>query len=1071
MNLKKLLTVATLFVTSALGFNANAYTTDDLVASGWTKVESITDVANNYYVFVGAGTSESMIANVSGRRAFYTPIAEPLVFKRLVWILEGSGDHYALKGLNTNQYYNSGSEGWNCGFEDAKSTDYTFTLANGKYSLKASTGYLGPWNNESKEAANGELDVAANKSESQAPGFYIYSMPRATYEEIAEAYSTDFLAQMKERLAGKTDVNLTGYFSNLGFEEGNSSSWTSSDGGVVANNYNWNRKRGHWFVERWQNSNNRGLSNGSLTYETITLPKGVYTISADAQNIEQYNSSAGGKGYFLCVNETRVEIGASDNYSATVVLEEESNDVVIKFQLDGCTGNWISCDNVRIVYKGEGFQYTLATGRMEKSVAAAQTAAEAVFNADKSIDNYNALVAAIEKAKVSVALYENINASINNYASKAAALDAAGQAAYDASAIQAKYNNGDYTTLAEAETELQAAFVSAVKAQTTVGSDWTGVIVNPSFENNFTGWTNEGGIVTQSNTSFSLKQGNLYVEFWQPNGTKSISQTIANMPAGVYELSVGTLARGVTSAKVFAGGMEKAITIEDAAKTQTLEFACDAGDITIGLEAVCTGTDGSWIAADNFTLRLVSAGLPEVEAVIGKMNNAVANAQSSAIEVYNNNKTVENYNAAVNAINAANASVAAYVSAKAAIDRAKGVIGETNFYTQETYNAYNSAIAEAEQAYEDGTMEDATAAALENTLNGGTIYKPANVPMRDFYSSAWTATNGVSIYTNNWSAEGNGDGSNFLTPFIEDWVVDGESLANTTLTASVTVPTAGEYKVTARVRMRLKNGGTAPVSGLSVQVAGGEPVAISGEPTYNNDVFYVTDVEVSGFVAEPNGTLSVNFVVDGTNSSWLSIKALKYELVAEATAANMTITEAGWATFIAPFDVEIPEGVTAYTVEGVKVDNYLNKTALENVIPANTPVLLEGAEMNEKFYGQSTATQDTYGDVLVGNVSGAAQSVPQGSYVLQKNGDKLGFFYVNDDAATINNNRCYLNVPAGGEIKAFFFDDDATGISGIADDATVVERYNAAGMKVAAPVKGLNIVKLSNGKVQKILVK
>jgi hypothetical protein len=133
--------------------------------------------------------------------------------------------------------------------------------------------------------------------------------------------------------------------------------------------------------------------------------------------------------------------------------------------------------------------------------------------------------------------------------------------------------------------------------------------------------------------------------------------------------------------------------------------------------------------------------------------------------------------------------------------------------------------------------------------------------------------------------------------------------------------------------------------------------------------------------------------------------------------------------------------------------------------------LLEGAEMNETFYGQNTATQDTYGSVLVGNVSGAVQSVPQGAYVLQKNGDKLGFFYVNDNAATISNNRCYLNVPAGGEIKAFFFDDEATGINGIADDATVVERYNAAGMKVAAPVKGLNIVKMSNGKVKKVLVK
>lgn len=50
---------------------------------------------------------------------------------------------------------------------------------------------------------------------------------------------------------------------------------------------------------------------------------------------------------------------------------------------------------------------------------------------------------------------------------------------------------------------------------------------------------------------------------------------------------------------------------------------------------------------------------------------------------------------------------------------------------------------------------------------------------------------------------------------------------------------------------------------------------------------------------------------------------------------------------------------------------------------------------------------------------------------------------------------------------------DPTGIKGITNDtnAIVVARYNAAGQRIDAPQKGLNIVKLSNGKTYKEMVK
>ena len=52
----------------------------------------------------------------------------------------------------------------------------------------------------------------------------------------------------------------------------------------------------------------------------------------------------------------------------------------------------------------------------------------------------------------------------------------------------------------------------------------------------------------------------------------------------------------------------------------------------------------------------------------------------------------------------------------------------------------------------------------------------------------------------------------------------------------------------------------------------------------------------------------------------------------------------------------------------------------------------------------------------------------------------------------------------------FVYNEKSTGINGISNaDATVVARYAADGTRLSAPQKGLNIVKLSNGKTVKYI--
>ena len=67
---------------------------------------------------------------------------------------------------------------------------FTFNLADGKYSINgvSSGGRVGPFNDGGSVSAEGE-EIVANKSAEQAPGFYIYKMAKATYaRKYIQAY-------------------------------------------------------------------------------------------------------------------------------------------------------------------------------------------------------------------------------------------------------------------------------------------------------------------------------------------------------------------------------------------------------------------------------------------------------------------------------------------------------------------------------------------------------------------------------------------------------------------------------------------------------------------------------------------------------------------------------------------------------------------------------------------------------------------------------------------------------------------------------------------------------------------
>lgn len=453
------------------------------------------------------------------------------------------------------------------------------------------------------------------------------NLEAATGNVEVEVAACSQYATIVSTIGENTNVDLTSFVSNPSFEAGNLTGWTSDNGGGVANNNNW-EKVGTYYVERWTpngESSQNHLSNGTLIHDGIVLPAGLYSISAKAQNKEQYNGVAG-TGYFLYANDEKVEISSTNTYSTYVYLDTDKSELIIKFALENCTGNWISCDNVQLTYVGEDFpSYTLVTGNLNATVAAAQTTAENTFTSSKTVSNYNALLLAISNAQVSKDAYANLGTAIAKIdaAIEAATTATASTDAYEA--IKTAYTNG---TIADNDimSQVAAAYnavIPVIKSQTAASADFTLAIQNQSFEyGDMTGWTaassSDTGVRETSNDTYAATGSDgkyLFNTWWQG---VPLTQTVAGLPNGQYTLTASVSSDGATIYLIANGehndGTETGGTYpsSDTFQEATITFLVKDGTATIGVVGGADGTAGEhkeyvadgywWYKADNCRL-------------------------------------------------------------------------------------------------------------------------------------------------------------------------------------------------------------------------------------------------------------------------------------------------------------------------------------------------------------------------------------------------------------------------------------------------------------------------------------
>ena len=188
-------------------------------------------------------------------------------------------------------------------------------------------------------------------------------------------------------------------------------------------------------------------------------------------------------------------------------------------------------------------------------------------------------------------------------------------------------------------------------------------------------------------------------------------------------------------------------------------------------------------------------------------------------------------------------------------------------------------------------------------------------------------------------------------------------------------------------------------------------------------------------------------------------------------AANMQISAiAKMGTFCAPFDVTIPDGVSAYTAEKSEEGDWLSLTAVNGTIEAGTPVILEAKDITEALSADFAAmaeTNTTNDDVLIGVytlTTVSADDEDYKNYIMQYKNQKTAFFLVSDDVQ-VGANRCYLQLENSAEAPARIAigREDETGIKSLEQ----IEN-EAQTKKDGKYLVGGRIVVVKNGKVYNV---
>ena len=208
---------------------------------------------------------------------------------------------------------------------------------------------------------------------------------------------------------------------------------------------------------------------------------------------------------------------------------------------------------------------------------------------------------------------------------------------------------------------------------------------------------------------------------------------------------------------------------------------------------------------------------------------------------------------------------------------------------------------------------------------------------------------------------------------------------------------------------------------------------------------------------------------EGTGRWW---KADNFRLYYLGTPEDLdiTVSDAGYATYYAPNAFTMPEGLTGGIAKSVDTD--ANKLTIDwcyqpgSTVPGLTGIILQGKQGEYKgVYAEAVPAPE--GNLLQGTL--AAKKIAEAGYLYYKLANDLendiGFYWDAAEGTSINNgaNKAYLAIeqtPEASETNFFLWDWEATGIAGtVADESAPVDVYTLSGIRVrtqVAPAEALD---------------
>jgi len=231
-------------------------------------------------------------------------------------------------------------------------------------------------------------------------------------------------------------------------------------------------------------------------------------------------------------------------------------------------------------------------------------------------------------------------------------------------------------------------------------------------------------------------------------------------------------------------------------------------------------------------------------------------------------------------------------------------------------------------------------------------------------------------------------------------------------------------------------------------------------------------------VASTSGITGQNIVNNGECTNLVLIDGKPFGYTEDITATNATYSRSVTNTFgtiCLPYAVSSNNDVQYYTLNNISGSTlYLTaQTDIEAGMPAifemkNNATTLRATATDATVKGSVVAAEAST-LMLNGTFSGESVSTNlANSYFISDNK-----FCQASNSITVNPFRAYFTT-AGSPVKAFNLstEEDETAINGVQTSISNVQSiFDANGVELQSLRKGLNIVKMNNGNVQKIMVK